>query len=378
MPLLRNSVQLEGRCKSSRPLTNMALVPAAEGGTTRVLVIAPNWIGDAVMSLSLLQALRADESLHSSDGTPCEIHVLAPAVTAPVYQFSSVVHSVQSEPFLHGQLQLGLRRRVGRALKAGRFHAAIVLPNAFKAALVPWFAGIPSRLGYAGELRSLLLTQALPKPSKHNKPPMIQWYGTLGGYALEQLSHPKLLVAPNVQEDLAKDFHLQAGFLAMAPGAEYGPAKRWPAEHCAEVITAFLRRQVYQQAVLFGGPKDIDFCQTIRALVPEELHLRLLVLAGQTTLQQAIALLASASQLVTNDSGLMHVGAALGVQVHAVFGSSSPHHTPPLSTKAKVYYLGLDCSPCFQRECPLGHTDCLVGLKPKMVIDALESGVDGV
>jgi heptosyltransferase-2 len=358
--------------------TTMALLHGAGGGIKRVLIVAPNWIGDAVMSLSLLQALHEDESLYSSDGKPCELHVLAPAVTAPVYQFSPVVHSVQSEPFQHGKLQLNLRRCVGRALRAGRFDLSIVLPNALKAALVPWFAGIPTRIGYAGELRTCLLTQALPKPSKHNKPPMIQWYGALGGYALGQLKDPLLHVAPNVQEDLARDFHLQTGFLALAPGAEYGPAKRWPAEYCAEVVTAFLRTHVYQQAVLFGGPKDVDFCQTIRALVPEELHLRLLVLAGKTSLQQAIALLASAAQLVTNDSGLMHVGAALGVQIHAVYGSSSPKHTPPLSAKAKVYYLGLPCSPCFQRDCPLGHTDCLVGLKPKMVIDALESSADGV
>jgi len=344
----------------------------------RVLVVAPNWIGDAVMSLSLIQAIHDDRTLQGPDGEPCEVHVLAPAATAPVYLFSPAVRAVQVEPFVHGQLQWGLRRKVGRSLQGRGFDRAIVLPNSLKSALVPLFARISERVGYDGELRGLLLTESFPKPSKKNKPPMLQWYGDLGGYAPSRLSDPSLQVAQDIQAKACDEFGLEPGFLALAPGAEFGPAKRWPAAHFAQVAQAFLDAQPAQHVVLFGGPKDIDFCSEIVAHVQESSRARVQVLAGRTTLAQAIALMAAARQLVTNDSGLMHVAAALNVRVHAVFGSSSPTHTPPLNPSAKVYYLGLPCSPCFQRTCPLGHTDCLNKLKPELVIDRLVGVSQGV
>ncbi|HEX4918523.1 MAG TPA: lipopolysaccharide heptosyltransferase II [Limnobacter sp.] len=343
----------------------------------KILLVAPNWIGDAVMSLSLVQALHKEQAaaypLH-----PCEIHVLAPHATAPVYQFTPLVRAVQVEPFAHGKLQWGLRKRVGLALRSHGFDRAIVLPNSFKSALVPKFAGIPERVGYSGELRQLLLTTALSKPVKTNKPPMIEWYGRLGGFETAKLENPVLHVEPGLLRQACNEFGLQPGFLALAPGAEFGPAKRWPAEHFAAVAEHFLLAHPKRQVVLFGGPKDQDFCGQILAHLPVDHQSRVMQLAGQTSLAQAIALLSGASQLLTNDSGLMHVGAALGVQVHAVFGSSSPHHTPPLNPSAKVYYLGLPCSPCFQRECPLGHTDCLNKLHPEMVIKQLVSTPGGV
>lgn len=323
------------------------------------------------MSLSLIQAMYQDNTLRFVDGRPCEIHVLAPPVTAPVYQFSNAVRAVQVEPFSHGQLQWGLRRQVGASLAGRSFDMAVVLPNSLKSALVPWFANIPQRIGYSGELRSAVLTHALPKPSKNAKPPMIQWYGQLGAYSGDLLESPVLNVEAEICNTACTEFGLQPGFLALAPGAEFGPAKRWPAEHFAEVTAGFLLHNTLQKAVLFGGPKDSGFCEDIVSLLPLDLQARACNLAGQTSLAQAVSLLSAASQLLTNDSGLMHVAAALNVQVHAVFGSSSPHHTPPLSSKAKVYYLNLECSPCFQRECPLGHTDCLKKLAPKMVLEQL-------
>ena len=337
----------------------------------KTLIVAPNWIGDAVMSLSLVQALHEDNSLRQANGKPCEIHVLAPPVTAPIYQFSRAVHAVQVEPFSHGKLQWGLRRSVGQLMAGRGFDLAVVLPNSLKSVLVPWFARIPKRVGYNGELRSALLTDPLRKPDKKAKPPMIQWYGDLGNYSRELLEYPVLHVDKGMQEEACFDFGLSSGFLALAPGAEFGPAKQWPAIHFARVAQEFLVQNQEQKAVLFGGPKDSAFCSEIVSFLPSKLQSRAVNLAGKTKLAQAVTLMSVASQLITNDSGLMHVAAALNVQVHAVFGSSSPHHTPPLSAKAKVYYLNLDCSPCFQRECPLGHTDCLKKLDPKMVLDQL-------
>lgn len=344
----------------------------------KILIVAPNWIGDAVMSLSLIQAFYQDSTLRGADGKPCEIHVLAPPVTAPVYQFSNAVRAIQVEPFSHGKLQWGLRRQVGTLLAERGFDMAVVLPNSLKSALVPWFAGIAKRVGYSGELRAAVLTDTLAKPSKTSKPPMIQWYGSLGGYAPDLLEFPVLHVQEGMQATACADFNLTPGFLAVAPGAEFGPAKRWPAEHFAQVAEQFLLRNPLQKAVLFGGPKDQAFCGEIAGLLPLDLQGRTTSLAGKTSLAQAVALISAASQLLTNDSGLMHVAAALNVQVHAVFGSSSPHHTPPLSSKAKVYYLNLECSPCFQRECPLGHTDCLKKLDPKLVFDQLVPASQGV
>ncbi|WP_370262547.1 lipopolysaccharide heptosyltransferase II [Limnobacter sp.] len=336
----------------------------------KILLVAPNWIRDAVMSLSLVQAL-AHKYTDSVSGQTPDIHVLAPHATAPVYQFTPHVRAVQVEPFAHGKLQWGLRKRVGKALSGHGFDLAVVLPNSLKSALVPWFAGIAQRVGYDGELRRLVLTQALPKPSKTNKPPMVEWYGQLGGFGGDQLQNPVLRVEPGLQRQAFHEFSVSAGFLGLAPGAEFGPAKRWPAAHFAAVADHYLLCNPGQQVVLFGGPKDREFSDQIVSLLPQAVRSRALVLAGQTTLAQAIALMSGAGQLVTNDSGLMHVAAALGVQVHAVFGSSSPKHTPPLHPQAKVYYLSLPCSPCFQRECPLGHTDCLNKLKPEMVISQL-------
>lgn len=337
----------------------------------KILIVAPNWIGDAVMSLSLIQAFYHDDSMRAASGKPCEIHVLAPQVTAPVYQFSHAVHAVHTEPFLHGKLQWNLRRQVATSLLVHGFDLAVVLPNSLKSALVPWLAGIPKRVGYSGELRTAVLTNPLPKPSKHAKPPMIEWYGKLGAYSADQLQHPCLDVDLSMQTAACTEFKLQPGFLAIAPGAEFGPAKRWPAAYFAQVASEFLKQNPQQTLALMGGPKDQAICCEIIQLLPLELRERALVLAGKTSLAQALALMSAASQLLTNDSGLMHVAAALNVQVHAIFGSSSPHHTPPLNNKAKVYYLGLTCSPCFQRECPLGHTDCLKKLDPKLVIEQL-------
>jgi heptosyltransferase II len=337
----------------------------------RILLIAPNWIGDAVMSVSLLQALAADPGRQQADGSAPEIHVLAPAATAPVYKFVPQVHSVQVEPFQHGRLQWRLRLRVGRALRQAGYDQAIVLPNSLKSALLPWFGRIPLRYGYSGELRSLILNRVLPKPSKLNKPPMIQWYGALGGFGGKQLDNPVLQVNALFLSETLKEFDLASGYLAMAPGAEYGSAKRWPAGHFAKVAQDFLVQWPEQIVVLHGGPKDVEFSRQIIQHIPEPIRNRVRVLAGKTRLEQAIVLIAGASALVTNDSGLMHVGAALNVKVHAVFGSSSPKHTPPLNPSAKVYYLGLECSPCFQRQCPLGHTNCLVQLKPELVYSGL-------
>lgn len=337
----------------------------------RILIIAPNWIGDAVMSLSFIQALVADRKLAESSRVGVLADVVAPLSTAPVYTYSKHINRIHVADFKHGRLQLSLRRQLGLRLRQFSYDVAYVLPNSLKSSLLPWFAKTPVRIGYSGELRSLFLNRVLTRPDKNSKPPMVQWYGALGGYSECALRYPELEVAPAYLNKLLHSFRLKKGFLAFAPGAEFGPSKQWPARHFASVASTFLRANDGQQVVIFGSKKDNAMALEIERLVDSDVRQNVTRLTGQTKLEQAIALLSAASALVTNDSGLMHVGAGLGLNVHAVFGSSSPLHTPPLSDLAQVYSLNLSCSPCYQRHCPLGHTNCLVNLGPELILKNL-------
>jgi heptosyltransferase-2 len=349
----------------------------------RSLVIAPQWIGDAVMTEPLLARLCARGE---------RISVAALPWVAPVYRALPFPVDVIELPFRHGALQWAERRALAKTWR-GRFDCAYVCPNSLKSALLPWMAGIPVRVGYRGEFRLGVLTHRAPNPSRDHRSPMVEFYA-----ALADLANPAQVGsgapdrASNGQANPAERPHLQVpmpeqqaalqahglsfqGHVVMAPGAEYGPAKRWPEAHFAE-----LAKRLEHDVVLLGSAKDRVVCEDIVALAQAGKHRgRLLNLAGQTSLAQAFALIASAHRVVSNDSGLMHVAAALDVPQVAVFGSSSPEHTPPLSPKAQVIWLkwdahyqpALDCAPCFERECPLGHLRCLRDIRPDQVLQAL-------
>jgi heptosyltransferase-2 len=255
----------------------------------------------------------------------------------------------------------------------GRFDTAYVLPNSLKSALLPFLASIPKRVGYLGEARVGLLTHRLKNPK--DKPPMVAFYSALSGEkdGLES-DRPQLHLASAQVDAALAAIGLQAGgYYVFAPGAEYGPAKRWPAIHFAE-----LARSLDRPAILLGSGKEAELCEEITgAAGPGKCS----NLAGKTSLMDAFALISAARAVISNDSGLMHVAAAFGVPQVAVFGSSSPLHTPPLNDLAQVIWLKqdpayqppLDCSPCFQRECPLGHTRCLYDVTPGRVISALDA-----
>jgi len=245
----------------------------------------------------------------------------------------------------------------------GQFDIAYVLPNSLKSALLPFLASVPKRVGYLGEARVGLLTHRLKNPA--NKPPMVAFYSALSGDADVAHDRPRLQLKPGDIEAAQRAQGLAAGgYVVFAPGAEYGPAKRWP--HYGALAAALADR-----IVLLGSGKDAPFCVEIAAQAPG----RALQLAGKTSLAEAFALIAGARAVVSNDSGLMHVAAAFGVSQVALFGSSSPLHTPPLNDAAQVLWLKqeadyqppLDCAPCFERECPLGHTRCLVDIPPQRV-----------
>ena len=287
---------------------------------------------------------------------------------APVYRAMRQVSEVIELPFAHGRLDWAARRRIARELR-GRFDVAYVLPNSIKAALIPWLAGIPKRTGYLGESRFLLLNQRLPNPA--GRPPMVAFYAALSGEPQFLGERPLLEFSSAVLDSVTTMARVVRGaYWVFAPGAEYGPAKCWPAEHYAALARA-LRDHHGQPVLLLGSGKEAGLCEQIAAAAPGACR----VLAGQTALIDAMALIAAARGVVSNDSGLMHVAAAFGVPQAAVFGSTSPEHTPPLNPRARVLWLKdelqLDCAPCFDRSCRFGHTRCLTGVSPARVDAAL-------
>ena len=290
---------------------------------------------------------------------------------APVYRAMPQVAEVIELPFAHGGLQFKARRTLARALE-GRFDTAYICPNSLKSALLPFLASIPKRVGYLGEARVGLLTHRLKNPPKAARPPMVAFYSALSGEDHLDSDQPRLhLDAKSVQETL---IHLNlepGGYYVFAPGAEYGPAKRWPAAHFSA-----LARQLDLPVVLLGSGKEFELCEAIAAPVNAVQPGKCINLAGKTTLAGAFIAIAATKNIVSNDSGLMHVAAAFGVRQVALFGSSSPLHTPPLNDQATVLWLKnepnyqppLDCAPCFERECPLGHTRCLTDITPTEVL----------
>jgi heptosyltransferase-2 len=329
---------------------------------SRILVVAPSWIGDAVLSHPLLVRLKEADP----QGT---IDVLAPPWVAPVYRRMPEVAQAIPHPFGHGDLRLAERRRFAKGL--ARYDRAVVLPNTLKSALVPWHAGIPLRTGYRGEMRVGLLNDRRLLDERA-LPLIVERYAALAQPAGEALRRP--LPAPRLSVDrAARNAALARHGLdpsrpvaAFAPGAEYGPAKRWPARHFAQLARELAARG--DQVWLFGSRKDAEVTAEIQRLSGGAC----VDLAGRTSLEEAIDLLSLAARVASNDSGLMHVAAALDRPMAAIFGSSSPAFTPPLSAAARVISLRLSCSPCFARTCPLGHTNCLETLPPADVLAALK------
>lgn len=299
-----------------------------------------------------------------------EIDVLAPDWCAPLLGRMEQVRRVIASPFGHGDFAFAARRALGHSLASAGYDEAVVLPNSWKSALVPFFARIPKRTGFTGEARFGLLNNR-HRLDKRAQPQLVQRYARLadapGTPLPASLPRPRLLSSPEQQRAARAAFGLDPATAPtiFCPGAEYGPAKRWPVRHFAELA----RRLSADSGPiwLLGTTKDAAVGDEIVALSGDAAH----NLCGKTTLEQALDLIAGARQVVSNDSGLMHVTAALDRPMVALYGSSSPAYTPPLSPRARILSLNLSCSPCFQRECPLGHLKCLEDLMPEQVIAAL-------
>lgn len=333
----------------------------------KYLIIGPAWVGDMVMAQSLFIDIKSREP-------GAQIDVLAPAWTAAMTDRMPQVSELIAGNFNHGKLSLGERFRLGKSLRDRAYTNAIVLPNSLKSALVPAVARIPQRTGWLGEQRWGLLND-IRRLDKQRWPMTVQRFIALGESkeapvrVIENVPPPLLEVDADAVSSVlqANQLDTDKPILVLCPGAEFGPSKQWPAAHYADVAKTYLQRD--WQVWLMGSDKDVPVCTEINDATDKQCR----VLAGKTSLPQAVDLMSLASLVVSNDSGLMHIAAALQKPLVAVYGSTDPGHTPPLSHNHAVARLGLDCSPCFKRECPLEHLNCLTQLSPQQVIALSET-----
>ncbi|HEY0563337.1 MAG TPA: lipopolysaccharide heptosyltransferase II [Methylophilus sp.] len=327
----------------------------------KILILGPAWVGDMVLAQSLFKTLK--------DNNPdCVIDVAAPAWTLPLLDRMPEVSEKIALPFKHGELAFWQRIQFGRSLKHKGYTQAIILTNSFKSALLPWAAGIPKRTSFLGEMRYGLINDIRPLDKTILKM-TVQRFVSLGLPAHTHLNspppNPSLVANPVLAEQTLAKLNIantSAPILGLCPGAEYGEAKRWPAEYYAEVANAAITKG--WQVWLFGSDKDIP----VTDLINQQTGDQCINLGGKTKLGEAIDLMALCHTVVSNDSGLMHVAAALDKKLIAIFGSSDPYHTPPMHPQAVIEYLKLDCSPCFKRTCPLGHLNCLKQILPGTII----------
>lgn len=318
----------------------------------KILVVGPSWVGDMVMAQSLFKQLQKRH-------TNSAIDVLAPAWSLPILERMPEVRKGHVLSLGHGVLGLKERYRLGVSLRDEGYTRAVVMPRSWKSALVPFFANIPLRTGFLGEQRYGLLNDRR-KLDKKRLNQTVKRFVALGlepGEDIETITieNPALQAdATNLQRVMQQlKLATDKPAVALMPGAEYGPAKQWPLNNFRQLAEALVNKDF--QVWVLGGPKDQAAGNEICASNHPQIH----NLCGKTQLADVVDLLHYAEHAVTNDSGLMHVAAAVGTKVHAIYGSSSPEFTPPLTTSRHIHWLNLECSPCFKRGCPLGHLDCL-------------------
>jgi heptosyltransferase-2 len=341
------------------------------GHKEQVLVVGPSWVGDMVMSQSLYRVLK-----QTRPGV--EIDVLAPAWSEPILARMPEVRHTLELPVAHGELAIGRRRRVARSLRSTGYDQAILLPNSLKSALVPFFARIPRRTGWRGEHRLGLLND-IRRLQPDRLPLMVQRFVALGLDPLAplpaEIPPPRLVVDSATARRCSDRFGVlpDRPILALCPGAEFGGAKRWPVEHYAELARRYQRAG--WQVVLYGSVNDQPVTARIAALCAPAATC--IDLAGRTRLAEAVDMLSLSAAVVSNDSGLMHIAAALGRPMVAVYGPTSADFTPPLDPNARVIASAIDCAPCFERECPLGHHRCMRELSARDVAATLDGLLQG-
>ena len=334
----------------------------------KYLIVGPSWVGDMVMAQTLFITLKQQHP-------GAVIDVLAPAWSLPIIERMPEVRKGIDMPLGHGKLGLRERHALGKSLRAEGYTHSIALPNSLKSALVPFWAKIKHRIGWRGEMRYGLLND-LRLLNKAKYPLMVERFIALGYPPEAKLPLPLPAPALKVDEQAAVraldryQLNTERPILALCPGAEFGPSKQWPAGFYAEVARVLCEKG--WQVWLFGSAKDRAITAEINDYLPNNQQQHCHNLAGETTLADAIDLLSLANAVVSNDSGLMHIAAALNRPLVAVYGSTSAEHTPPMNPNSEKLSTSLECQPCFKRECPLGHMNCMNQLTPDRVLAAIE------
>lgn len=333
----------------------------------KILVVAPAWVGDMVMSQTLLKALKKQYA-------NCQIDVLVNEWAEDVAKRMPEISQVYINPFKHGEFGLAKRIKLGFSLRDNKYDQVFVLPNSLKSALIPFFAGISKRTGFIGEMRYGLLNDAY-KLDKIALPLMIDRFCALSnnGKKPNIIEYPEFSIDIKNQKRVLSDLglNLDKPVVCLCPAAEYGPAKRWPVVHFAKLASS-LQEQGYQVWIM-GSSKDKEIANEIFTQATTSNNL--VDLCGRTNLVDVIDLLACSKVVVSNDSGLMHVACAVNVPVVALYGSSSPNFTPPLSNNAKVIKINIECAPCFERTCKFGHYDCLYKITPESIFKQISQFV---
>lgn len=350
---------------NSSPKKQVGMKQTAPHDVQKVLVIGPSWVGDMVMAHTLFQILQQQQSRLIID-------VLAPGWCSALLKRMPEVRDIIVMPIDHGELALKKRWALAKTLRQASYDQVIVLPNSFKSALIPFWARIPQRTGWAREGRSLLLNDTR-RLNKSKLPLTVQRFVALALSPDSEL--PSMLPKPKLsydEETVNTTLHTlnltkpTQPLLILCPGAEFGPSKRWPCEYFAKVAQNKINEG--WQVWVLGSPKEKELGEEITHLTQQQA----LNLIGKTNLSQAIDLLSLATAVISNDSGLMHVAAALDKPVIAIYGSTSPGHTPPLSANATTLSANVECSPCFKRTCPLHHHRCMQDLQPNSVLKTLD------
>ncbi len=328
----------------------------------KTLIVAPNWIGDAVMTLPLLDHLSNNH----------KIDVLAHKIVEPIYKHAQCVNDIIIHDFPHKKMMLMRRMRLASQLRTKQYTHVYVLPNSIKSLFIPFVAGISNKIAYNGEWpRKYLLTHCTPNLGK--KILMVEHYAYLAKFfganknnTISGQLQPKLYIDKLHSENYLNSIDLKDNtYIAFAIGAEYGLAKQWPIDNFKELISLMYESVPHVKIILLGSAKDQDFAKNL------QINDNVMNLCGITSLTQAMYVIHHAKSILTHDSGLMHIAAAIGTPTVALYGSSSPEHTPPLSNQAQYIWLKKECSPCFERTCKFGHYNCLKDITPQHVFEKL-------
>ena len=329
----------------------------------KILIIGPSWIGDMVMAQALFKAIK-------TNNPNVLIDVLALAWTKPLLDRMPEVNKAITMPISHGVFGLKMRRKLGHQLREQQYDQAIVLPNSWKSALIPWFANIPIRTGWRGEMRYGLLND-IRILDKAVLPLMVQRYVSLAYPATQSQIAPSypppLMIAEQSKSEFQLPLESEQKRLIFCPGAEFGPAKQWPATHYSELANTLISQG--WQLLILGSEADKDIANEIIANINPIHHSVSFNLCGKTELSDAIDLLATADLIVSNDSGLMHIAAVLQKPRIAIYGPTSPNFTPPLADNAHIVQINVDCGPCFQRSCPEQHHKCMTKISTEHILN---------